>query len=155
MYDIQVVLGCNVFCAPKKADAIGPIPTHLTTNRADFEKWFQALQKESQTIILEGEPPDRLALAFKDFTVLSIHAKGIAESKKASTDWATKHLPSAGSIFNGAQTFYVHGISDIDAGKIAFAGDAEFRKLLYEATKGNEPSRKVDPKTIGVLQRDP
>ena len=140
MYDVQVVLGCNIFCAPTEADIFGPIPIHQTKNKAEFEKWREALQKESQTIVIEGESPDRIALAFKDFTILSIHAKGAAESKKALTNWAVKHLPSDGSIYSGAQIpLYVHGISDINAKKIFFAGEGQFRKLLYEATRGNEP----------------
>jgi hypothetical protein len=144
MSDVQVIFGCDIFCAPKKLDAFGNVPFHVAKDKAEFEKSRTIFLKESSDAIEAGTSPDRLVLAFKDFNDDGVRAKGLAESKKAVTDWTGKHLPSPGAIFNGSQQLFIHGIMSVNDKSLFFAGDPEFRKLLFEAKKGHEPSRKID-----------
>ena len=83
MSAVQVFLGSNVFCAPKIMDAFGNVPYHVPTKKADFEKSWKDFLKDNPDAVVEGTSPDRLALAFKDFSESGVRAKALAEFEKS------------------------------------------------------------------------
>jgi hypothetical protein len=136
MSAMQQFFNCNTFCSPKILDSFGVVMFgSFVKNPAAFDKWVS----DHAGAQVFGSAPDRFA--FSQTLSQGVASEAIAESPKGAKDWADSKMPPGGN-FTGKNELYYHALTDLKM--FAFAGEAEFRKQLAEATRGNVPSRKVD-----------
>ena len=138
MSALQQFFNCNTFCCPKLLDSFGPINFGTPVkDPATFDKWV----KEHAGAEVMGASPNRFG--FYQNLSKGVNSAAITESAKGAKAWADAKMPPGGSFTGSNQLFY-HGLTDLKS-KMIFAGEAGFRAELVEATKGNVPSRKIDP----------
>jgi hypothetical protein len=135
MSAMQQFFNCNTFCAPKILDSFGVIMYGSFVGAAAFDQWVSKHAGAEVT----GASPNRFG--FSQNLSQGVASESAAESAQGAKDWADLKMPPGGH-FTGKNQLYYHALTDLKT--FAFAGEANFRKQLVEATKGNVPSRRVD-----------
>lgn len=135
MHKLRIFFGAATVTGPTMLDAYGSVsPGKFNNNSAFWEKW---LQKHPGAII-EGKAPNRLAFHLT-YRRLRLKMDLVASSASALQAWVTAHLPN-GQYKKGILYFHFFTL----LAKPIFPGDKAFRKKLYQAVKGNEPSLTID-----------